>query len=129
MVVERPRVGSTKPKFLLDEGLPPRKRLKVCSQTWNIRHIAADYKLGGAPDSAVYALGVDEGRSVVTFNGRDFKKLLGPKSPSVIAVSHNVPPGKLDPLLQKTIRQMQPSDLCGKVIPVIAPNPSAKRRE
>ncbi|HTE22597.1 MAG TPA: DUF5615 family PIN-like protein [Candidatus Limnocylindria bacterium] len=128
MVAKRPRAGSVKPKFLLDEGLPPRQRLKSCNQTWNMKHIASDYKLGGASDKTVYALASDENRIVITFNGKDFKKLVTPRSPSVIDVSHKVPPGKLDSLIHKSIVNMQPGDLLDKVVSVRAPNPSSSRR-
>jgi predicted nuclease of predicted toxin-antitoxin system len=122
MVAKQPKAGSTKPKFLLDEGLPPRRVLKTCNQTWDIKHIRDDYGLGGATDRTVYDLANSEGRILITFNVKDFKKLQNKEHLSIIAISPNIPTEKLDSLIKKQAMSLSPSNLHGKIIKVTVPN-------
>ncbi len=121
MVAKQPKAGGTKPKFLLDEGLPPRKALKDCNQTWDLKHIRDDYALGGATDRAVYDLAGKENRILVTFNIKDFKKLQKGTQPSMIALSPNIPTEKLDSLIKKSAMSLSSGYLKGKIIKVNAP--------
>lgn len=118
MVSKKPKAGNIKPKFLLDEGLPPRKVLKSCNQTWNIKHVRDDFGLGGATDIAVFEVAKKENRILITFNTKDFRKLLSKHDPSILDISSKIPTDKLDALIMKQVMSLGSSDLNGKIFKV-----------
>jgi predicted nuclease of predicted toxin-antitoxin system len=60
--------------LLLDENTSPRIVRALWAQQVDAVHVR-DRGLLGAPDHALWKLALDETRTIVTINGRDFRKL------------------------------------------------------
>ncbi len=77
-----------KHKVLLDENMPSRRLLKQLNHHFDVKHVRDDLRHGELGDPDVYQLAATQGRIVVTFNGRDFRSLVGaiPNDPGVIDV-------------------------------------------
>lgn len=75
-----------KHKLLLDENMPPRSEFPRLNHHFDVKHIRDDLRHGEIGDPDVYQLATAQGRIVVTFNGRDFRSLVGtlPHDPGVI---------------------------------------------
>jgi hypothetical protein len=68
--------------------MPSRGLLKQLNHHLDVRHVRDDLRQGKLGDPGVYQLAATQDRIVVTFNGRDFRPLVGasPKDPGVIDV-------------------------------------------
>ena len=66
-----------KHKLLLDENMPSRPALPRLNQHFDVKHIRNDIHHGQIDDPDVYQLAATQGRIVVTFNGTDFRPLVG----------------------------------------------------
>jgi len=75
-----------KHKVLLDENMPSRRLLKRLNHHFDVKHIRDDLRRGALDDAGIYQLAATQDRIVVTFNGRDFRPLVGtvPMDPGVI---------------------------------------------
>lgn len=106
-----------KHKLLLDENLPLREYFPSLNSKFNIRHIAADYHQSGLPDPEVYKLALNEKRILVTYNIKDFKKLITQdRSIGIIGISPNMPHEQLDKKLTSFLIKSTEKQLLGKVI-------------
>ena len=62
-------------RFLLDEGLPPRKKLLYLNSrsSFNVRHITHDYNKSGLTDQQILKIAEKDDRILVVLDG-DFNK-------------------------------------------------------
>ena len=74
--------------MLLDEHMLSRRLLNQLNHHFDVKHVRDDLRHGELGDPDVYQLAATQGRIVVTFNGRDFRSLVGtiPNDPGVIDV-------------------------------------------
>lgn len=104
-------------KLLLDEGFHLRNRLPILNSRFNVKHVAADYKQIGLSDSKVYELANKEDRLLVTYNIKDFRKLLTTRSKTgVIGVSSNLTVEQIDKKLTALLTKSTKKELYGKFI-------------
>lgn len=102
-------------KLLLDEGLAPRDRFKILNSRHNLKHIKHDFGKSGISDEKVWKLAIKEGRLVITYNVKDFKKLVKTiKQSGVIGVSTNLPTDQIDKKLTALLSRSKKYDLYGK---------------
>ena len=102
---------------MLDENLPPRQVFVRLNQHFDVKHIKHDLRLGGSSDLDVYNLAVKLGRIIITYNGKDFRPLVGTKQDSgVIDEPDLLPLYQLDNKLTAFLIKRTPKTLQGKVI-------------
>ena len=102
-------------KLLLDEGLPPRDRFKILNSRHSLRHIKHDLGKSGIPDEKVWELAIKEQSLVLTYNVKDFKKLVNStKNSGVIGISTNLPTDQIDKKLTALLSKSKKNDLYGK---------------
>src|SRR5918992_5519052 len=78
-------------KLLLDENMPPRQRFPRLNSRFDLKHIRDDFNQIGIKDPAVYDIAAKQNRLIITFNGRDFIKLVSKSAQTgVINVSANL---------------------------------------
>lgn len=100
--------------------MPRRQRLPKLNEYCNIKHISHDLNLAGLPDLDVYELGVKLGRVIVTYNGKDFRVLVGTKPDAgVIDAPDHLPLLQLDNKLKSLLAKHSPNSLRGKLTPLI----------
>lgn len=105
-----------KHKLLLDEGFHLRNRLPLTNSRFNIKHVSADYNLSSLPDTAVYELAKQENRLVVTFNIKDFIKLIATEDKAgVIGISTNLSTEQIDKKLNSLLVRSKKESLLGKL--------------
>jgi predicted nuclease of predicted toxin-antitoxin system len=104
-------------KVLLDEGMHPASRFPRLNQRFDIKHIVADFKMAGITDKEVFNRAVKLNRLVVTFNDKDFKRLIGnEKKSGVIGVSANLSVDQIDKKLTSLLMRSKKSDLFGNLV-------------
>ncbi|OGE14259.1 hypothetical protein A3G14_04440 [Candidatus Curtissbacteria bacterium RIFCSPLOWO2_12_FULL_38_9] len=104
-------------KLLLDEGLSPRDRFKILNSRHNLKHIKHDLGRSGISDEDVWKLAIKETRLVITYNVKDFKKLVATKQQSgVIGVSTNLPTDQMDKKITSLLSKSEKNDLFGKYV-------------
>jgi hypothetical protein len=57
--------------------MPPRQRFPRLNSRFDLKHIRDDFSQLGLKDPVVYDLAAKRNRLIITFNGTDFKKLIG----------------------------------------------------
>src|SRR5688500_11237765 len=77
---------SYKFKLLLDENMPPRQRFPRLNSRFDVKHIRDDFSQLGLKDPAVYELAAKRNRLIITFNGTDFKNLVGKSTQTCVAL-------------------------------------------
>ena len=104
-----------KHRLLLDEGLYPRKLLSRTNNRHNVRHIKHDLHREGISDKDVYAIAVAQNRIVITYNSRDFKKLVKQSNKAgVIGVTQRLIPDNLDKRLNSMLSKSPEKTFYGK---------------
>lgn len=102
-------------KLLLDEGLPPRDRFRILNSRHNLKHVKHDFGKSGISDEKVWELAINKDRLVITYNVKDFKKLVRTIQQSgVIGVSTNLPTDQIDKKLAALLSRSKKNDLYGK---------------
>jgi hypothetical protein len=96
-----------KHKLLLDENVPHRKSFPMVNERFDVKHIVIDLNKSGISDRELFKLTQKEERLIVTYNVKDFIRLLNHKSTSgIIGLSPNLSlpqiDKKLTALLTKT---------------------------
>jgi|SRR5882672_3169424 len=105
-----------KHKLIFDEGFHLRHKLPITNSRFNIKHVAANYKQSGLPDPDVYELARKEGRLLVTYNIKDFTKLITqPHDPGIIGISPNISLEQIDKKLTALLTRSGKNDLMGKL--------------
>lgn len=106
-----------KHKLLLDEGLFPKKSLPRINNRHDVKHIKHDFRRGGISDVEVYALAAKQKRIIVTYNSKDFKKLVKEgKNAGVVGVSTGLTPDQLDSKLNALLSKKSSKNLYGRYI-------------
>lgn len=104
-----------KHKLLLDEGFPPRSYFPMLNQRFDVKHIKTDLRKIGLPDNEIYALAVQLGRLIVTYNDKDFKPLApASKETGVIGVPPTTPYPTVDKKLTALLTKSSMKALQGK---------------
>src|SRR3712207_6597685 len=102
-------------KLLLDENMPPRQRFPRLNSRYDVKHIREDLNTTGLKDPPVYDLAQTLNRVIITFNGDDFKKLVGQSTQTgVINISQNLRNDQIDTKLTALLTKSSPSALYGK---------------
>lgn len=102
-------------KLLLDEGLPPRNRFKILNSRHNLKHVKHDLGKSGISDEKVWGLAIKEGRLVITYNVKDFRKLVKTsKQSGVIGISTNLSVDQIDKKLTALLSRSKKNDLYGR---------------
>jgi predicted nuclease of predicted toxin-antitoxin system len=102
-------------KLLLDENMPPRQRFPRLNSRYDLKHVRDDFNQIGVQDPAVYDLAAKQNRLIITFNGTDFKKLVGKSEQSgVINVSANLRYEQIDTKLTALLTKSSEKLLFGK---------------
>lgn len=105
-----------KHKLLLDENFPVRSSFPTLNKRFDVKHIAIDLHLVGLSDSEVYKLARKENRLLITFNTKDFVKLVKKdKDTGVIGVSANLPLEQIDKKLTALLTKASSKTLRGKL--------------
>lgn len=108
-----------KHKLLLDENFPIRSYFPILNRRFDVKHISADYNQSGLSDPKVYKIACKEGRIVVTYNTKDFEKLVEASSETgVIGVSVNLIFEQIDKKLTSLLTKSTQKQLLGKLIVV-----------
>ncbi|MBI4948328.1 DUF5615 family PIN-like protein [Candidatus Berkelbacteria bacterium] len=104
-----------KPKILLDESLPGRDKFPQLNSYCNCKHVN-EFSLNGATDPVVYDKAITEKRILVTFNIKDFKKLVIDNSsgPSVIGLSTRLSYEQIDKKVLSKVKNLTESEFVGK---------------
>lgn len=108
----------TRYKLLLDEGLPPRERFPQLNNLHAIQHIKHDLKKGRSKDPEIYKIAEKEKRMVLVFNTKDFKPLIEPQKPSVIALSTGLTNEQIDLKLCKILKNLKHNQELGHLISI-----------
>lgn len=100
-----------KHKLLLDENMPPRDRLRRLNQHFDVKHVRDDLKHGEIEDAEVYQLATSQDRIVITFNGPDFRVLVGKlhNDPGAIHVPANWRNAQVDTKLTPLLMRHGPA--------------------
>lgn len=105
-----------KHKLLLDEGFHLKQRLPILNSRFNVKHVSADYKLKGLPDPQVFQLAIRDSRLLITYNSKDFEKLIE-ETPAggVIGISSYLSVGQIDKKLTALLNRSTKKSLLGKL--------------
>ncbi|GEM_PF-1846801 len=92
--------------FLLDEGMPPRKRLLRINKrsSFNIKHITHDYKRSGLADDKVLHIAEKEGRVLVTIDWDFNKKRRIQKKTAIVKIVGGLIAKDIDDLFCKLVK-------------------------
>lgn len=60
--------------------MPPRQRFPRLNSRFDVKHIRDDLNQSGLKDPPVYTLASKLNRLIITFNGDDFKNMVGQSS-------------------------------------------------
>jgi hypothetical protein len=102
-------------KILLDEGLPPRKKLPRLNERHDVKHSRDDYKLGGLSDEKVYEQAIKTKRILVIYNVKDYRGLAEKtKHSGIIGISQNLPIEQIDKKLTALLAKSKRGDLYGR---------------
>ena len=105
-----------KHKLLLDEGFHLRSRLPITNSRFNIKHVSADFGKSSLPDPEVYLLAHKQGRILITYNVKDFKKLVDKKMAGIIGISPNLPLSQIDKKLTALLMKNTKKKHWGKLM-------------
>jgi hypothetical protein len=104
-----------KHKLLLDEGFLLRQRLPILNSRFDVKHITADLKHESLSDEHVYQVGIKLERIIITFNDKDFKRLVERSlDTGIIGVSANLTTDQIDKKLTALLTKSGKKDLLGK---------------
>ncbi len=117
----------TRYKLLLDEGLSRKEKFQSLNNLHNLKHIKHDLKKGGAKDYEIYKIAEKEKRMVLVFNTKDFKPLIQPQKPSVIALSTGLTNEQIDLKLCKILKNLRHNQELGHLISIT--NEGVNRKE
>lgn len=104
-----------KHRLLLDENMPPRQSLALLNEYFDIKHIKHDLKYPGLEDIYVYELAQKQKRVVLTFNTKDFRRLIGKNSLGVIGLPATWATPKLDTKLTSLLMKHSPAYFKGEL--------------
>ena len=105
-----------KHKLLLDENVAERTYFPLLNKRFDVKHIAMDLKLESLPDPKVFALAERENRLLITYNSKDFVRLVaGSTQTGIIGLSANLPPKQVDKKLTALLIKSGPKILFGKL--------------
>ena len=94
--------------------MPPRQRFPRLNSRYDVKHIRDDLNHIGLKDPEVYSLVDNLRRLIITFNGDDFKKLVGKSTKTgVINVSANMRNEHIDTKLTALLTKSSPRVLLG----------------
>src|SRR5687768_11276295 len=95
--------------------MPPRQRFPRLNSRFDLKHIRDDFSQLGLKDPVVYDLAAKRNRLIITFNGTDFKKLIGNSTQTgMINVSANLRYEQIDTKLTELLTKSRPMALFGK---------------
>src|SRR5579864_7949592 len=104
-----------KHKLLLDEGFLLRNRLPILNSRFDVKHITADFKSESFSDEQVYQVGIKLKRIIITFNDKDFKKLVEKSlNTGVIGISANLTADQIDKKLTALLIKSGKKALLGR---------------
>jgi predicted nuclease of predicted toxin-antitoxin system len=102
-------------KLLLDENMPPRQRFPRLNSRFDVKHIRDDFNQLGLKDPIVYELAAKRNRLIITFNGTDFKKLVGKSAQTgVINISANLRYEQIDTKLTSLLTKSSEKSFYGQ---------------
>ena len=106
-------------KFLLDEGLPPRKKLLHLNSrsSFNVRHITHDYDKSGLTDQQILKIAEKDGRILVVLDGDFNKKRQIQKKTAILKMTGGLTIAEIDDVLFKVVQALpNQEDFIGKMI-------------
>lgn len=105
-----------KHKLLLDENFPARSFFPLLNHRFDVKHVAMDLNLGSLSDPKIFALAQRKNRLLVTYNTKDFVKLVEKNTKTgLIGVSANLPPDQVDKKLTALLSKSGSRTLFGKI--------------
>ncbi len=108
----------TKYKLLLDEGLSLAKSYPKLNNFHNLKHIVHDLKKSGVKDEPLYDLATKDGRILIVFNIKDFKKIIKRNCISVIDLSSNLSNKEADLKILKALKDIRTDQIKGHLISI-----------
>ena len=104
-----------KHKLLLDEGFPPRSYFPQLNQRFDVKHVKDDLRKIGLPDTEVYEIAIKLRRLIVTYNTKDFRRMVHKSQDTgVIGVGVLVPYHHVDKKLTSLLTNSGEKALVGK---------------
>ena len=95
----------------------PRQRFPRLNSRFDLNYMRDDFNHIGVKDPAVYDLAVKQNRLIITFNGKDFKKLVDKSvQTGVINVSANLRYEQIDTKLTALLTKSSEKSLFGQFI-------------
>lgn len=105
-----------KHKLLLDENFYLRSSLPLLNRRFDVKHLSEDLKLSGLPDPKVYELARKEERLLVTYNVKDFSRLVSKSADTgIVGVSANLSLAQIDKKLVALLTKSSKHTLFGKL--------------
>ena len=113
----KPRSRRNRHKILLDEDCFKKERFLQTNSLFNLKHIKHDFKLQGIADELVLLTAKKTNRIIVTYNGKDFKRLYKDldKSTGLIICKQNMDIDRLDQKLCSLLHNKTKGRLYGYV--------------
>ena len=109
---------TTKYKLILDEGLSLAKSYPRLNNFHNLKHIVHDLNKSGIKDKPLYDLATKDGRILIVFNVKDFRRIIQRDGASVIDLSANLSNKEADLKILKVLKEMQPNQEKGYLISI-----------
>jgi len=95
--------------------MPPRQSFPRLNSRFDVKHIRDDFKQLGLKDPGVYDLAAKRNRLIITFNGTDFKKMVGKSTQTgVINISANLRYEQIDTRLTALLTKRNERSLYGQ---------------
>jgi predicted nuclease of predicted toxin-antitoxin system len=107
----------TRHKLLLDEGVHLPQSYPKLNNLHDLVHVS-QVNLKGEADEKIFNYSKQSSRITIVFNIKDFRKLIGPGFPSIIASSTNLTDKQVDLKICKALRELKPSETKGYLISV-----------
>ena len=104
-------------KLLLDEGVHLPQAYPNLNNLHDIVHVS-QVNLKGKEDKKIFDYAKRSSRIIVVFNIKDFRKLIHPSYPSIIALSTNLTDKQADLKICKALKELKPSETKGHLISI-----------
>jgi len=104
-------------KLLFDANMPPRTWFPILNSRHDVKHLVVDLKKpSDLSDEDVFKLAIKTGRLIVTFNRKDFERIMQEyptKETGIISLSTNLSEEQIDKKLSAILSKTNKGNLYG----------------